>query len=95
MRTIYKYPLQIAGEQVVKIHRGFEFLMVAMQHGIPCMWCQVDTTKPEVEVPLLIFGTGHEIPKDKPGTYTYHLGSFQDGSFVGHLYIKDEDEDLE
>lgn len=84
MKTIYKYPLEIKGEQTIKtggdganiIHVGLDPM------GTPCIWLEVDTLWPYKDLPIYIVGTGNPIPEGRG-----HVGSFVQGPFVWHVYI--------
>ena len=85
MKTIWKYPLEIADEQTLQIPDGAQLLTVQSQDGAPCLWALVD---PEAETKLCVlqvFGTGN--PVQDEGVY---LGTFQvlQERFVGHVFLK-------
>lgn len=83
MRTIWKYPLQIAGRNVLTVPAGARFLCVQIQRGEPCVWAEVDTEMPGEEVrEVLTVATGDVRPVS-PWRY---IGTYQSGSFVGHVY---------
>jgi hypothetical protein len=85
MKRIYKYPLDILGKQSISVHEGSKILTVQAQWDIPCLWIEVDDTKPVKDIEIVTFGTGHSVIEDKPIQYigSYQLGG---GNFVGHVY---------
>lgn len=53
-----------------------------LQNGIPTLWAEV---RPEMEffhAKMIVLATGIKIPDD----VISHVGTWQDGSFVWHLY---------
>lgn len=84
MRTIFKYPLEVADNQVVRMPAGATILAVQTSHrGEACIWAIVDDTVPNVSRKLLVVGTGHKLPLDC-GQY---VGTFQVGvSLVFHVF---------
>lgn len=91
MKTIYKYPLEIVDVQTVKTNKSYKVVLVGNQEGQLCLWLQVDTEKPTIDLQIVIKGTGHEIPKNPPLT---HLGSAIVGAFVWHVYRPTESSDI-
>ena len=86
MKTIYKYPLMQAGEQMINSFQDVEFLDVQVQHDEACLWALVDPGQPPCIYTIKIYGTGH--PVSEP--HLKHLGTFQlhDGRFVGHVFLQ-------
>ena len=84
MKTIYKYPFQIADEVNLGIHLDAELLTVQVQAGVgPCLWALVDTDKPIMSRRILIRGTGHDA--ENVGEY---IATFQmhNGGLVFHVF---------
>lgn len=79
---IYKYPLQLVGRQVIKISEGHHILAAQLQGENICLWAEVCTDQPLVEVPIFIVGTGQEVPFDACG----YLATVQKDGFVWHIY---------
>lgn len=86
MKTIYKYPLNIVRFQYFSA-TGLKPLCVQTQFEQPCLWAEIDTEQPLVQIVVDIYGTGEQLDPD-PGKY---FGTFQQfgGQFIGHVYIKD------
>lgn len=89
-----QYPIEVTAP------RGARPLHVALQHGIPCLWMEVDPDQPKVrQTVLLCVGTGFgSVPTeyDDPGTPGIavprwrYFASLQEGSFVWHLYARNQ-----
>lgn len=58
MKTIYKYPLEIADRQTLMLPANPEILTVAAQHGRPCLWVLVDTDEELMPFEIAMYGTG-------------------------------------
>lgn len=86
MKTIYKYQLELAKTQTLRIPPHSRILKLAMQTGRMCMWCEVNTALAEVDRVIECFGTGHEIPQDM-GMARVYLGTIvDDDAMVWHFY---------
>jgi hypothetical protein len=95
MRTIHKWQLPLertagAPRCVLEMPRGAMHRAFAEQHGVLCLWAEVDTEQPTEKRVFEIYGTGHEIPVDPISTSERRiwLGTTldQDG-FVWHLFL--------
>ena len=85
MQTIWKYPLKLAGEQVVTTPIGARALCVQMQGDSLCLWVLCDPTAGvNVDRTIRIIGTGHPIEID-PGSY---IGTIQidGGALIFHVF---------
>ena len=84
--TIWKFSLPYGAvpARTIMIPRGAIMLDVQMQNGQPQVWALVEPHRPPVERRLLIYGTGHEVPDYL--TKTMHVGTFQDGGYVFHVF---------
>lgn len=83
MITIFKYPLEIVDQQQIATHEDHEILHVGLDAGnIPCVWIQVDTSRPPESFELSIVGTGRPVPKGA----AHYVGTFLHGPFVWHVY---------
>ena len=91
MRTIWKYALEwTADPQPLMIPYDSMSLLgphVAIQHGVICLWVEVDTEKPPREYVFHIRGTGHQVPEDVD-----YLGSVltEEGAYVWHVFVRQE-----
>jgi len=84
---IWKYPLEVADQQNLKLPTGAKILTVQAQDGNPCLWALVDETLPKFRFEIhaiAIYGTGTPIP-DEPGDY---IATFQimGGELVFHAF---------
>ena len=86
MKTIWKYPLKVEGEQTIKMPAGSSLLCVKTQYDRPCLWAMVDDSAPMEDVRILCYGTGHRV--DESSLLTY-LGSvmLRESNFVLHFFI--------
>lgn len=64
MRTIYKFPIDIASGKVM-MHRDAQILRVGVQHEKLCAWALVDTDSPFEEHRFEIVGTGFDLSATK------------------------------
>lgn len=85
--VIFKYPLQMIDNQIIKVPKGTEPLSVMVQNGQPCLWCKVDRTESDcfTEITVQMAGTGQ--PRNHLGKF---ISSFMlnDGEFVFHVFYK-------
>ena len=87
---IFKYTLNATDTQRVKMYREAQILSVQVQHGEICVWARVNPSAPTLDVDFDIFGTGHPIPADYPGTF---IGTVQwnGGALVWHVFYRNLD----
>lgn len=85
MEKIFKFLLEIADSQVIKVPQSSKLLCLQTQNDVPCIWAMVKPEAPLVNVTIEMYGTGHPIPD---GDRTY-LSTFQvkDGLYVFHCFI--------
>lgn len=84
MKTIWKIPLIVAGEQDILLPKGSEILSCQFQHGMLCLWAEVDHKACKETRIISIFGTGHPILE---GSFEY-ITTVQEakGDLVWHIY---------
>jgi len=86
MKTIWKFPFEIADRFEILMPEGAEFLAVAehKQIGMACMWCKVDPSRPTERICFELRATGQPFN----GTEDVFLGTFQmyNGKMVWHLF---------
>lgn len=91
MKTIWKFPFEIADHIEILMPEGAEFLAVAEQHGqigvrTACMWCKVNPSQSHStkRICFELRATGQ--PFDR--TEDVFLGTFQmfEGKAVWHLF---------
>ncbi len=84
MKTVWKFPLKIIGEQLIKMPLYTEIIHVGLDpKGVPCLWGRVDTVQLHIEREFYVTGTGHPLPDGD----NRHVGSFVDGAFVWHVWM--------
>jgi hypothetical protein len=79
MGTIWKFPIP-GWENEVKAPGLGRLLHVAMQHGTPTLWAEVNEDAPIRRCTVNMCGTGHDRPS---GDY---IGTVFDQQFVWHYY---------
>lgn len=88
MITIYKYELhaKLGESEIVGVPAGSKPVHVGLDpNGIRSVWMEVETTQPKVNMPVWIFGTGHEIPSHPSLQY---FGSIHDRIFIWHVFFR-------
>lgn len=84
---IWKYPLQVVGEQLIHLPKGAKVLTVQVQYGEPQIWAQVEDERAATEPrTFTTYSTGQSSPEGKdPGRY---IGTYQfyDGAAVFHVF---------
>lgn len=87
MKTVYKYPIQIADEQEVSMPYDAKVIHVGLDpQGTPCLWAKVESNNRPEPVRVLVVGTGGPIPY-MPYHEERHVGSFTQGPFVWHVFL--------
>lgn len=86
MKIIFKYRLEVADSQEIKLAQGSVILSVQEQHNDIYLWAFVDTDKiPERRV-IEMFGTGHELPENILQTHSYITSVQNRDQFVWHIF---------
>lgn len=90
MKVIYKYPVDITDEQVIKIPLGSKILSVIEQNNKIVLYAivhpGVEYTR---EIILRIVGTGHEIPFSLDDFKFMGSVKLHDGQLVFHVFVKE------
>lgn len=88
MKKIWKFPLEMADEQVIQMPAGSEALCVQMQHDIACLWALVYPGAKLVSRHVFLYGTGWEVPDAITGLN--YLGTVQvnEGDEIYHIFIE-------
>ena len=86
MRKIWKYVLPREGEFDLEMPYVVDFLDVQIQREEPCLWAMVIPESKKRTYHFKIVGTGHSIPDDAKTRILSHIGTFQDGVYVWHLF---------
>lgn len=86
-KTIWKYPLEIRDNVVVRMPYGAIVRYVAVQNDELCLWAEVNPHNEGSFRTFAIVGTGHGFPVSPEGMYLNYLGSVQHmNMFVWHVY---------
>jgi hypothetical protein len=80
---IYKYELQVAERQSVKMPLNAQILDIQMQHGKPTLWAKVDENSKTEMITIDTYGTGHSMSEDNSLEF---LATVQDGGLVWHFF---------
>jgi len=86
--TIWKYPIEVAKFQTLKVPKGAKLLTVFVQGGQPCIWALVDVSITDTEyIGILTFGTGQSDINIDDASY---LGTYQmpETNVVGHVWTR-------
>lgn len=86
-KTIWKYEIKVATNQIISLGQGAEILCVQTQNDIPYIWVLV-VPDAKFDIRLLIMhGTGHPIIQTE-GMEEKYIGTFQlkGGLLVYHLF---------
>jgi hypothetical protein len=86
---IYKYELQVADAQTVRLPAGSIMLSVQDQGGALCLWALCDITREDALRYVYIVGTGNPANGVEHATY---VGTAQqmDGRLVWHVFAGEE-----
>jgi len=57
---IFKYPLSVTANQVIKMPIHARILSIAVQNGIPTLWAKVHPSKEEEDVTIEMIATGED-----------------------------------
>ena len=88
MRTVWKYPLSHTSEcQWIEMPEGSVILCAKVQHGVICVWAEVETAAPMKNRCIEIVGTGHTMDV-APSFERKYIGTvfICGGQFVWHVY---------
>jgi hypothetical protein len=90
MKSVWKYPLRIENEQVIRVPTGAKPLHVGFQLGQPYIWWMLTDSKEVVAGRTVkIRGTGHEIDFDlNQFQYVGTLVEQEPLSFVYHVWVE-------
>lgn len=81
MKTIYKYPLQVADEQQIEMPMDAQLLDIQVQNSKIVLWALVNTDNSMCKRTLIMRGTGHKV--GYPGPY---IATIQYGALVLHVF---------
>lgn len=86
MTTIHKVTLSEVDEQTISIPANSDILSVQEQNGNIFLWYLCGTKMPNVERKILIFGTGHEITKNRENLTFLGTVQYAKGILVYHVF---------
>jgi hypothetical protein len=86
VKTVYKYPLEIADEVFINMPYGARILYAGAQTGSGYVWALVDTDAEMAPVMFCIRGTGHDCQDVLDMKY---VGTFMllSGALVFHVFM--------
>lgn len=86
-KSVWKFPLKVADEQIIEVPSGAEPLKAEMQNGELCLWMLVDTDVSFCRKKVHIHGTGHKV--DDTIDRSDYVDSFMmhDGALVFHVFV--------
>lgn len=86
MKTIWKYQLEIVGEQSIQLPEGAEILSAQVQCESLCLWALVTPANPIQRRIIEIIGTGH--PLDESERKYISTVQADGGDLVRHIFEK-------
>ena len=87
-KKIWKYPLNVVDEQIVRLPKGAILMTVVSQYDNVCMYALVDPDEKDYEPRTIrLYGTGHELDEREHVIHRF-LGSCitMGGSLVWHVF---------
>lgn len=86
MKTVWKYTMDMAKIQTIRMPQGAEILHVEVQMRCPCIWVLVDPTAPYEDREFQLAGTGHSI--NHSDKQLKHIGTcvLNGGMLVIHVF---------
>lgn len=89
-KAIWKYPLEITGEQGITMPKGAKIIAVGNQYENLALWAIVNPEQGGIKEfrKIYIYGTGHSTDEIK-GSY---IGTvlMRDGSLVWHIFEEEK-----
>lgn len=90
MKVVYKYPIDITDEQVIKLPLGSKILSVIEQNNKIVLYAIVSPgIEYTREVIIRIVGTGNEIPLSLDEFKFMDSIKLQNGNLVFHVFMKE------
>ena len=86
MKTVWKFPLEIADEQNLMMPECAEILTAQMQGGTLCLWALVNPDAPKQRRIIEILGTGNPAP-DTERKYI-STAQIAGGLLIWHVFEK-------
>lgn len=80
---IFKYPLKIEDEQIIKMPCGYKILTVQVKDNVPCLWVAVDEKEKHMaNCAIRTIGTGCSYDNYTLG----YIGTYQLNQLVFHVF---------
>lgn len=90
MKTIWRFPLNLAEQMPVRMPLGTRILHAALNaDGVPCLWAEVESEAPTHVRQMSSFGTGGWLPPDRGPHLATFLTDVDGDEYVFHLYDED------
>ncbi len=84
MKTIHKYQLAMADEQLLQLPMDSKPLCVQMQNGMPHVWVMIDMNQPMYGIyKFYTHGTGHNFNHNANYLDTYQMDG---GGLIFHVF---------
>lgn len=89
MKRVLKFPIEIQDKQTVQVPADAKFISVIEQNNAPALYAIADTDKENVDVVVLLRGTGHPI-MGADGYDCEFLGTIEthEKSLVWHIFVE-------
>ena len=89
MKTIYKFHIEIIGEQVLMIPKNHELLTIQSINNEVYIYYMVDPYDAKSPINIQIFGTGQPI-EDSAINHSKYIGTVQtnNGGLIWHIFEK-------
>jgi len=85
---IWKYPLEKARTQLVRMPSKSEIMDIQMQNGELTLWVMADPETETIEVRINTYGTGYET--NEKSFKDVYLATIQNGEYVWHFFMNYE-----
>ena len=80
---IFKYPLKIEDEQIIKMPLGYRILTVQVKDNVPCLWVLVDDEEKHIiSCEIKTVGTGCSLDVNP----WWYIGTYQLNQLVFHVF---------
>jgi hypothetical protein len=86
MLVIFKYQIRITDSQKIQMPKGAKILCAQVQHGIICIWAEVNTDHAVEERIIQVHGTGNQMRQLATGEERAYISTVQLDGFVWHIF---------
>jgi hypothetical protein len=85
VRTIWKFPVAVTDDPVIRMPAGAQLLRFDLQDDVPTLWALVDDSSPVEDRTFRLAGTGH--PLDELRRNARYIGTvLMSAGLVLHLF---------